>query len=294
MEYYYIFSPVKCLLKINGIFKGVISLNPTRFSLTQGDLLEFFSVNNSFLPANCLLGEKNESVCVLKNPNGNFIYPKTFPLIPLRYEVVFSKNFSSSKLALSAINDCSAKLLLENERSAKLFPLPFKATVPEVLFEKNRLIGLFFRKNNYVCVVNSENCERILSKFAKSVRYENDTLILRNCLPTLLKHVVTEKFDYPFTGGTRQCRREKNVENITPSSIGFCFLECLRIGDDVSDFLCEDFNGKEKLKDFLGDYLFIFKSPSDNFDYALIYEDKIKFVSLKTKNDKICDVVTDD
>lgn len=294
MEYYYIFSPVKCLLKINGIFKGVISLNPTRFSLTQGDFLEFFSSENSFLPANCLLGEKNESVCVLKNPNGNFIYPKTFPLIPLRYEVVFSKNYPSSKLALSAINDCSAKLLLENERSAKLFPLPFKATAPEVLFEKNRLIGLFFKKNGYVCVVNGSDCERILSKFAKSVRYENDTLILRNRLPTLLKHVITERFDFPFTGGTRQCVREKSVNEISSCKIKFCFLECLRIGDDVSDFLCEDFKGKEKLKDFLGDYLFIFKSPSDDFDYALIYEDGIKFVSLKTKNDKICDIVTDD
>lgn len=291
---YNIFSPVKCLLKINGTLKGVIFLKPIKFSLTQGDVLEFFSVNNSFLPIVCLIGEKNENVCALENVNGNYIYPNIFPISPLPYEVVFSKNFSSSKLSVSVINDCSAKLLLENASSAKLFSLPFKATVPEVLFEKNRLIGLFFRKNNYVCVVKSENCERVLSKFAKEVRYENDTLILKNRLPTLLKHVVTEKFDYPFTDGTRHFRREKAVEEITPSYAGLCFLECLRLGDDVSEFLCPDFKGKEKIKDFLGDYLFVFKSPSDDFDYALIYENKIKFVSLKTKNDKICDIVTDD
>lgn len=291
---YNIFSPVKSLLKVNGLLKSVLYNQPLSLSVEKGDFLEFVSPDNSFITLNCLLGENNENVRVFENPFANFIFPKSFPLTPLPYETVFCKRFFSSSVSVSVINDCSAKILIENHRQAKLLPLPFKATVPEVVFEKNQLIGLFFKENGYLLVLNGENCERVISKQTDSVICENDTLILQSNLPTLLKHIVTEKYDFPFKEGSRFCSRKKNAAEISHNLSGFCFLECLRISDDVSDFLCEDFNGQERLKDFLGDYLFIFPSPSEKFEYALVYEDKVKFLTFKRKNGKICDVVTND
>lgn len=291
---YNIFSPVKCLLKVNGLLKGVVYNQPISLSAQKGDFLEFISPDNSFITVNCLLGENNENVRVFENCFANFIFPKSFSLTPLSYEMVFCKRFFSSSVSISVINDCSSKILIENHRQAKLLSLPFKATVPEVVFEKNQRIGLFFKENGYLLVINGENCERVISKRTDSVICENDTLILQSNLPTILKHIVTEKYDFPFKEGTRFCSRKKNVTEILPDLSGFCFLECLRIYDDVSDFLCEDFNGQDHLKDFLGDYLFIFPSPSEKFEYALVYEDKIKFLTFKRKNGKICDVVTND
>lgn len=290
---YFVFSPVNCGIKINGTYICEIYTEPVKLNINKGDLIEFFSCKDAFLPLSFILGNSVKSVAVLENDNGNFIFPLSFHKYPYPYEKIYSEKVFSD-FALNVYNDCTGKLLVENSTCAKIIPLPFYACVPQVIFAENRHIGLFFKENGYFYIINSENLENKLVKKTDEAYYENGELILKSFLPTLLAHEITERFRHPFQEGVINFKRGKPTNALPQELKTFAFLECLRIGDDVSDFLVDDFKGKEKLKNYLGNYTFIQPCPAENFEYALIYEREVKFIKFKTINAKICDLILND
>lgn len=290
---YFVFSPVKCVIKINGTFICEIYTEPVKLNINKGALIEFFSSQDAFLPLSFILGNSVKSVAVLENSNGNFIFPLSFRKYPYPYEKVYSEKIFPD-FTINVYNDCTGKMLLENSYSAKIISLPFYACVPQVIFTENRHIGLFFKENGYFYIINAEDLENKLTKKTDEAYYENKELILKSFLPTLLAHEVTEKFRYPFQEGIIDFKREKSINALPQELKTFAFLECLRIGDDVSDFLVNDFKGKEKLKNYLGNYSFIQPCPTENYEYALIYENEVKFIKFKTINGNICDLFLND
>lgn len=290
---YFVFSPVKCAIKINGTFICEIYTEPVKLNINKGSLIEFFSVQDAFLPLSFILGNSTKSVAVLENENGNFIFPLSFHKYPYPYEKVYSEKLFPD-FAVNVYNDCTGKMLIENSYSAKITSLPFYACVPQVVFTENRHIGLFFKENGYFYIISAEDLENKITKKTDEITCEKNEIILKSFLPTLLAHEVTEKFCYPFQEGEVIFKRGKSANALPQELKTFAFLECLRIGDDVSDFLVNDFKGIEKLKNYLGDYSFILPCPTENYEYALIYENEVKFIKFKTIDGKICDLILND
>ena len=284
------FSLVKCYLKINGNPCGYV-FNKTLFhEIHSGDLIEFLPEN--CLPIHYVFPNISPFVKCYEKMGFTLIVPHNFCQYPYLFEKKFDFDFFSEKAKVVVFNDSGCKILIQNQTDFAVFPYPFYPHKIEPFYIKDRIIALLFNEK-HAFIFNAENkIEKLFELSARSAYTQNDKICFIREPPTMLLHKITYSLSPPFTEINADISRGRT--NDLPDELKkYAFLECVAIGDDITDFLSSDLNYADKLKDFLGNYIAILPPPNDKYDYLLLYDDEIKFISMKTQNGRICDIILD-
>ena len=284
---YNLFSQIQCVLKVNGIYKGIINLNPTELELSSQDFIEFIPLEN-LQSITFILAKESPQIKVAKTNICNYIFPLYFLPKYSGYKKLYSTQENNYHLQI--VLDGVCKITLSTESLTHTEIVPFKPNNISVFYKDSRYIGLLFALNINICVIlDVKNCTTIFYKQVEQAYHENDVIYTLIRPSSILCHTVI----YKIKNGeiTRQISRNKEPYSLTNQSLFcFAFLECVSLKDDISPFLAEGLP-QDKIVGFLGDYDYILPCNSPLYDFALVGE-SIKFVKFKVENGKIIDLET--
>lgn len=275
---YYFFSYLECIAKINGKTYQ-LSTELLKIDCSFGDIIEFCSPQNEFLPLHYILGENSPLVKEFSTPYGVYVFPEYFTPYPLHYEKIFCQNYFYDTVNITIIADGFIKLLMQNERSFNIEQLPFKPNQIECVFAENGLIGLLFKGKKSIFYLYNAKSNSIVLRENGEISFDK-TLTITKSYPTLLKHQVTKYFNEDFTLNDVKISRNASGNFTNPILFKYAFLECISLRDNVSDFLLHKEN-KDKIYDFFGNFNLILPFHEKAYDFILVYPDFVKFVKLK-------------
>ena len=193
---YNIFSQIQCVLKVNGIYKGIINLNPIELNLSDQDLLQFIPLEN-LQAINFILSKETPQVKVAKTDICNYLYPLYFLPNFLGYKKLYS--LQENTYNLDIVLDGVCKVTLSTSKSTHTEIIPFKPSNISIFYKDSRYIGLLFTLNKQLCVVlDLQNCCTIFYKYADLAYYENDTIYIKTQVSTILYHTITYKIPVKF------------------------------------------------------------------------------------------------
>lgn len=283
----YFFSPIPCGLKINGEYKGELTLEPKGTHLKSSDFIEIIPFSD-FVPVCFLFKNPPSQICRLTSHLGDFIYPISFKPLPLGYEEIFS--FTNKDINLKIICDGSCKITLSSSGYFKSFSLPVKPTKHQVLFAENGYIGLLIELNRpSLYLFNTENGNKELFYQADRFIYREGKIKAITNLPTILRHQITACF-FEQEKQT-SIDRLKSPDELTLLQFKYAFLECCCINDSIKDFISEDIEPLS-LTRFIGSFDYILPPLSSDYDFSLVGKD-LRFIKIEIKNNKICNVIID-
>lgn len=287
---YYFFSYLACIAKIKGkVYQ--LSTDLVKIDCSFGDVIEFCSPQNKFLPLHYILGENSPLVKEFATPYGVYVFPEYFTPYPYNYEKIFCQNYFFDSVNITVIADGFVKLLMQNESSFNIEQLPFKPTKIECPFAENGFIGLLFMGERSIFYLYDAKSNSIILRENGDISF-NKTLTITKNYPTLLKHEITKSYNKDFTEKDVVILRKANGDFTNPILFKYAFLECISLQDNVSDFLLHKEN-KDKIYEFFGNFNLILPFHEKEYDFILIYSDSVKFVKIKLNNNLIEDIILD-
>lgn len=286
MQYFFSFLPFA--LKVNGNYKGIITTEPKGLELKEKDFIEFTSLNSEFLPLCFLLKSPPQSVRKLCSKFGDFIYPLSFTSYPLGYQELFSLNVKDINIKVICEGCC--KLIISSSLRSFSAVLPSKPTSCEVLFAENGYIGVLLGLNKPSLYLFEVTCgKQKLFYQADMFEYHNQTIFTSYSPPTLLSHTVHTEFS--SSGKTQKITRAKHLNELNEMQLKYAFLECVRLKDDISDFLSPQIEPENFLQ-FIGEFECVLASLSPNHDFSLVGKD-LRFIKIELENRLITNAIID-
>lgn len=285
---YYLFSSLPCAIKINGEYKGTLSLQPLCLTLNLDDFIEIIPLKE-FLPINFNLRNVPPNVKTISTFCGKVLFPLSFKSYPLGYKELLKKQFNNYDVFVKV--DGTTKFYLQTPSYTIVETIPLKPEFVKIFYSDNRYIGLLFQCEKQILIIKEiESGNTIFNQWADEFCLEHGSLLSKTKCKTLLAHTII--YSYNFKETRRQIIREISpceIKNETLFSLAF--LECVNLLDDLKDFLAEGLP-QEKIVEFLGTFDYVLPSPNSKYQFMLVGE-KVKFVSLRIDNGLICDLSTD-
>lgn len=284
---YHIFSQINCYIKINGEYKGILSLTPLTLNLNGLDFIELLPQNN-FCPIYFTLSNPPPQVKTHNTSFGVYLYPVYFLSQNLGYKELFFKEYENFNLKV--VLDGICKIIITNNAGCFTETISFNPTNFSVFYKDNRYIGLLFNLDKQLFILlDHQNLKTIFYKLVDEIYLENGVIYAKIATPSTLCHTII----YTIEKGeiTRQIVKEKEPFTLLNDTLfGFAFLESLSLKDEIGYFLQESIN-QEKLKEFIGEYDYILPCPNASYQFTLIGS-SVKFVKFTIKEQKIVDLET--
>lgn len=322
--YYYFTANHKSVLKINGKYQGILDLESPPFCYNYdkdfqnnfGEEHLFFEIcpiNSREVPINFLLDNS-----IIKNPpdfldiidlKGGYLFKVNNCAIKNDFYILAQEKFpfaaitvfyeNGLKISIESASDFYADSLNINADSAKIFCFS--------LDNKNLVcINLLSQKNICICYLIEEKISQVFFREVDEINFENGFISLEKH-DDIAKHKVEiswriENNVLVKNNQTISYDKDYCIENLSEKIIPFAFLEEILCGGSYVDFLHDDMRkNAHLLKDFLGDFIGIFPSPSfRNFDeIGLIYKKnknfyQAEYFNFDIKDKKICNIKRSD
>ncbi len=310
--FYYFSSQIKCALKVNGIFYGIIDEQVKEINITKENAYIELSPVNINAKSICFLLDQTffnspPPLIYLTDLKGGYLI-KFCPLIENNaFYIIAQEKFENALVTL--FNENGVKLSLETQKDFFAQSFMLNANCAQ--------IGQFWLNNSPFVYINLETSaqknqliiysieDKIKQVFCRNI----DSFNLENQLCTsenfydIAKHKVTSFWDYQDNKLIRiDYKIEKsdkfNIENLSPKIIPYAFLEDLLVGDKIEDYLSQTLMENAKfLSDFFGNFLGIIPPPKfrDYNEIGLIYakEENLYYTQyfiIETENKKIVNI----
>ncbi len=298
----YFLSSQPCALTFNGLYYGVTDTFEHFAKINLSDkLFVQFSPQNA-LPISFFLTEDIRftppSGCdVYLLPNAIAIYAHTFAPIDSTLKIITQERFGNN--LITVFQQGTLQISLETEKGFFVSTLPPAFSHCSISFQQD----LFFIKGENQLAIYTKNGERVFLEQIAHYTIEENTLIATLPLSDRLKrqaichYVLTENGCYQnkFVLQKAPESEKESKENIHDELIAYAFFECVLIGADYAQYLCESLQETaEKLRAFLGDFKDIVLSQNPK-ECGLVYVKKpnlyeVIYYTVDIENGLITDV----
>lgn len=313
--FFYFYSKMSAIIKINGVYKGKIDDGLKKFfiDITNPPFIEicffcakcsplFFMLDKNFLsspPDNVIITDLKGGYAIKINEE-TIVSP--FRIInqqkyPFAVATVFNDN--GLKLSIETPNDFYAKTIDFCSISAEIIPF----SLDNQQFLAVNFIG---EQNLLICFLIEDKIKEVFSKIAVSFSFDNGFSTTEQFFD-IAKHKVTCAWKY--NGESLYILNKKiekscefNLDNLAELTLPYAFLEDFLLGEDVSVYLCDNVKDNVKfLNEYLGEFIGVFPPPSfRKFDeIALLYKNgenkyKAEYFTFELTNRKICNIKRSD
>lgn len=291
----YFISNIPAYLKINGNYAGIIGKNPSFTEAAENSLFEFLPLDENFSPC---YSEINGSFYVksLNLCNGVALFPVFPRLKALPYKVIFQKNYNFSQifLTVTVITDGTPKFFIDGavKESGELPFIPYDADVN--ILSDAVIISFGGEKTAvYAYIPNERGATMIFKDVVNSAEISSGALITKKIKRTIIPVEITEIRRF---GGESDPLRNvtllKSVYAINEKLFTAAFMELIAVGADVKNYLSPTLKTKsDKLKEFIGNAVYVFPSPEKITDAVVVTDEKASVYSLTKENSLITNVI---
>ena len=288
---FYFYSNVDCVLKVNGNFIGKISKNYTEFDLIGNEFLEFTPLNVTLNSCNFYLTDNLKGI-LFNFGNYRLIIPKFLTLRILPYKIIFQKTFNND-FCLTVTTDGAIKYYLSGAITVT-DELPFLPTIVD-LITKNDCVFLVFKADKTLITAYDFSGNLLFRNYVDDYEIDNNfSFIKTNCLYNTLKFNFT--YDISTSFKILTANLVTDISNISQILLPYCFLTCVLLGVDASNFLHPQIiERKNDLIEFIGNFEKIL--PPINYcngEVLIVFENEIKVLKFIINENKISNVFIND
>ena len=297
---FYLFSPLKALLTVNGEPKATIGKNLTAFSAEN----VFLCVTPVKGFAQCRAYSENadfdENFLRFSLLDGTLLIPEFLPALKRQKRTLCSTTVTSFgyEFNISAVTDVFTKLQILGYRERLESTLSFEPQSVSAVKRGDMLVVFSHGRVKNVSVFTVNPLKRIFSADCASYSLEEDL-----SLEFLTRGVALYKRSehYSFKNGFHllgsDVRYDRHL-SVLPSPLlkATAFFELMSLGGDLSPFLSVGLRSRaEQIAEFAGKFRFALSLSvlGEKYLFALV-GDKVKYARVFVENGLICDVDIDE
>lgn len=299
----YFLSSIPCALSVNGAFFGRTDGFERFAEVSLKDNLFIQFTPENALPLSFFLTEEirfspPSGVEVYLLPDAIALYAREFSPIDFTLKLIAQKRFDDA--LVSVFFQGGVHLCVQTEQNVFTFPLPPSFCQCELfqaddffLLRSPTQLAVFHVSGKRVLLeraleytLNGNELTAVLPLSDSLQRTAECKWLLTDCSATTLSFTLRQAYTQS---------QEKQASQIAEELLPFAFLESVLLGVEDTAMLSEELlDGKEKIKDFLGEFVAVTLTPDVN-TYGLVYPKgerlfEVKYVSIETENGKITEI----
>ncbi len=306
---YYFCSKERVALKVNGVFKCVLTKTPTLIEINSAcPLIEALPLDSTAFTLTFLLDEKfltspPENVRVI-DLKGGYVITLFLPCLDNNFKVIAQEklqnclitvfNEKGYKISIETANDFHAEQLNFEINSAEIFTLKSAPTLVGVALYGEKITLFIFDVQSSIV--------KVFMREVDEFSCDNELTTIENFLD-IAKHSLKINWEYngqSFLEKTRTLTHSEEYckESVNPLIIPYAFSEELAFSDSAYYFLDESLKkNADKLKGFFGEYVGVFPPPEfrDYKEVGFIYRKAenlyfAEYFTFELSNGKICGI----
>lgn len=306
--YYYFNSDFPAIIKIDGVYKGLINeINEFEifcqpfveiYPLSRSENSFYFILNDDFLL-------NPPSGVIITDLDGGYLISLTCLEQVSSFSIISQKKLPYS--VITVFKENGLKLSIETQNDFYAETLEFScsdATITEFSLSSTKMIAVcFFGKKKILnCYLINEKIKKIFSREIFDFSFENG-FFTTEIFCDIAKHKIT--YDWIFEDNylkKNACTIERNneyqISKLPTHLLPYAFFEEFIFSDQVDEFLSKNvYDNLNFLREYLGNYIGVMPPPKfrDYNEIGLIYcvqnnKYKVKYFYVSIEDNKIINI----